>query len=106
MAKFLCVCDGGNVRSAALAFVLHDLRGHEAIPVGRLRVSPETMNMMCHWADVIAIMQPHMIESVPEQFRAKVKCVDVGIDRFGVYVHPALLPLVNDGADRLIKELG
>lgn len=50
MARFLVVCDGGNVRSHALAYVLHDLKHHEAIPVGRLRVSAESMSHMCAWA--------------------------------------------------------
>lgn len=96
--KYLCVCDGGNVRSQALAYVLHDIMGHEAIPVGRWRVSKETMNMMCKWADKIIIMQPHMEESIEKKFKKKLLCIDVGIDRFGVYVHPELLQIVNQGA--------
>lgn len=102
--KFLCICDGGNVRSHALAYVLHDRFGHEAIPVGRLRVSAETMEMMCEWADVIVVMQPYMEESVPklEERRHKLRCVDVGIDRFGIYIHPELLEMVERGAAWLI----
>jgi predicted protein tyrosine phosphatase len=96
--KFLCICDGGNVRSAALAFVLHDELLHEAIPVGRLRVSPATMRMLCEWADIIVIMQPHMEECVPKEFKPKLRCVDVGADRYGVFVHPELLPQVRAGA--------
>lgn len=101
--KFLCVCDGGNVRSQAMAYVLHDLHGHEAIPVGRLRVSKETMNMMCEWSDVIVIMQSHMTSSIDEKFHDKLKCVDVGEDRFGIYVHPELLSMVKEGATWLLN---
>ena len=99
--KYLCVCDGGNVRSQAMAYVLHDIEGHEAIPVGRIRVSEETMYMMCAWADNIIIMQPHMEESIPIDFKHKLLCVDVGQDRWGVYVHPELLDIVKQGAEWL-----
>ncbi len=99
--NFLCVCDGGNVRSYALAYVLHDLRGHEAIAVGRLRVSASTMQYLCNWADRIVIMQPHMEESIPIGCKDKLRCVDVGPDRFGMWVHPELLQAVNRGADFL-----
>jgi hypothetical protein len=105
MAKFLCVCDGGNVRSYALAWVLHDQLGQEAIPVGRLRVSPETMKMMCEWADLIVIMQPHMEESILPEFKPKLLCVDVGVDRYGMWIHPELLPQAQDGAKWLLAKI-
>lgn len=102
--KFLCVCDGGNVRSYALAYVLHDLRGQEAIAVGRMRVTQETMDMMCEWADTVVVMQPHMQESIKPIFHHKLKCVDVGLDCFGIYIHPELLPMVHKGADWLLSD--
>jgi predicted protein tyrosine phosphatase len=98
MARFLCVCDGGNVRSYALAYVLHDLLGHEAIAVGRIRVTTETLALLCEWADTIVLMQPHMEDSVDAKFKAKLRCVDVGPDRWGVYVNPELLEMVKTGA--------
>lgn len=101
--KFLCVCDGGNVRSQALAYVLHDLRGQEAIAVGRIRISKETMQYMCEWADTIVIMQPHMMESIPDLMRFKTVCCDVGVDRFGIYIHPELLEFVTAGANWLLN---
>jgi len=102
--SFLVICDGGNVRSHALAYVLHDLRGHEAIAVGRLRVTMQTMETLSDWADRIVLMQPHMIESIPSRYHYKVRCVDVGPDRWGIYVHPELLAMVQQGADWLIDE--
>jgi hypothetical protein len=101
--RFLCVCDGGNVRSQALAYVLHDLEGQEAIAVGRIRVSKETMEYMCNWADRIVIMQPHMIESIPDISHDKVVCCDVGVDRFGIYIHPELLEMAKEGASWLLE---
>ena len=104
--KFLCVCDGGNVRSVALAFVLHEQMNHEAIPVGRLRVSKDTMSMLCTWADVVVILQPHMDESIPKKFKNKLLCVDVGPDRYGIWIHPELLPQVQEGAKWLLAKKG
>lgn len=101
--KFLCVCDGGNVRSAALAYVLHDILGQEALAVGRQRVSASTLALLCRWADLIVIMQPHMQESIPVEFESKLRCVDVGVDRYGIWIHPELLPQVQAGAEWLIS---
>jgi predicted protein tyrosine phosphatase len=101
--KFLCVCAGGNVRSQALAYILHDLKSHEAIPVGHLRVSSETMKMMCEWADYIVIMQAYMLDHIDQAYHQKVKCIDVGEDRFGIYIHPELLEMVKQGADWLLN---
>lgn len=96
------------MRSHALAYVLHDMRGHEAIAVGRLRVSTETLEMLCLWADKIVVMQSHMAESIPLQYATKTLAVDVGPDRFGIYIHPELLSMVERGAgwlaDMLDKE--
>lgn len=103
--KYLCVCDGGNVRSQALAYVLHDIHGHEAIPVGRLRVSKETMKVFSDWAECIVLMQPHMVESIPDENRHKVLVTDVGVDRFGIYVHPELLAMVHNAANWLLARM-
>lgn len=86
------------MRSHALAYVLHDLKGHEAIAVGRLRTSPETMDMLCGWAQRIVLMQPHMLESISENHRSRVLVTDVGVDRFGIYIHPELFSMASDAA--------
>jgi len=101
--KYLCVCDGGNVRSHALAYVLHDLRGHESIAVGRLRVSKKTLTMLCDWADQIVLMQGHMTESIPAEYQTKIRVTDVGPDRFGIYIHPELLQMAHQAADWLTQ---
>jgi predicted protein tyrosine phosphatase len=96
--RFLVVCDGGNVRSHGMAFVLKHYHNQEAVAVGRKFLSPESMWMFCMWADWIVIMETHMQESIPEEFHAKTLAADVGPDRYGVYVHPDLLKYVMDGA--------
>ncbi len=89
--KFLCVCEGGNVRSQALAYLLHDHYAQEAIAVGWRRIGADTMSMLCRWADRIIVMQAHFIEHIPLKYTQKVRVVDVGVDRYGIYVHPELL---------------
>ncbi len=101
--KFLCICDGGNVRSQAMVVALKELHRQEAIAIGRWRVSPLTMEMLCSWADKIIVMQPHMVESVPAQFHGKTVCVDVGEDRFGIQVHPELWVMVQSGAVQVLN---
>lgn len=104
--RFLVVCDGGNVRSHALAYVLHDQKGYEAIAVGRLRVTLQTLDMLCLWADRVVLMQPHMIESILSRHHSKVRVVDVGPDRWGIYIHPELLAIAQAGAEWLLSERG
>ncbi len=101
--KFLCICDGGNVRSQAMAVVLKEVHRQEAICIGRLRVSKETMAMLTNWADVIVVMQPHMETSVPMEFKNKIRCVDVGEDTYGIHVHPDLWAKVQAGAVPLLS---
>jgi predicted protein tyrosine phosphatase len=84
--KYLCVCAGGNVRSVALAYVLkHELKGHEAIAIGGLTASKETVEMLCEWADFIVLMESHMTHFIQPKYNAKIKCVDVGPDVWGVH---------------------
>lgn len=101
--RYLCVCDGGNVRSHALAYHLKWIQKREAIAVGRIHVSKETMYMLTNWADRIILMQPHMIESIPKYFRSKCIVVDVGEDRWGVSIHPELNSIADQAAKWLVS---
>ena len=101
--KYLIVCDGGNVRSNALGFHLKWHHNREAIAIGRLYMSPETMEMMTNWADRIVLMQPHMAESIPEAYHDKIVVVDVGVDRFGINIHPELNALTSQAAQMLVN---
>lgn len=49
--RILCICEHGNVRSVALAYLIKTIYGHEAIAIGRKITSPETMRMLEKWAD-------------------------------------------------------
>lgn len=100
--KFLCICDGGNVRSRALAFRLKWDHHQEAIAIGRFNTSPATMDMLCNWADYIVLMQPHMSESVPEKYHSKIVVIDVGPDVWGIELHPQLNQMTQEGANWLV----
>lgn len=56
--KILCVCNGGNCRSVATAEILKGVYGHEAIAVGTYWIKPDSMAVMCRWADVILPVEP------------------------------------------------
>ena len=70
--KVLCICDGGNVRSVALAQYIRDKEGtgeafvgqdnlkNEAIAIGEPHASKETMRMLKEWADKIIDLREYM----------------------------------------------
>lgn len=99
--KFITMCDGGNVRSAAMAYELK-LRGHEAFAIGRKCFSQESIGELAEWADNIILMMPHMIESVPKEYRNKALFVDVGEDTYGHPLHDSLKAQCKNGADWLM----
>lgn len=102
--RFLVVCDGGNVRSHALAYILKWDYHQEAIAVGRIYMSDETMRVFSEWADVIVVVQPHMSESIPESEHGKVVCWDMGTDKWGQDFKPGLLQSAQRGAEWLMGE--
>jgi len=70
--KFLCICDGGNVRSVAMAQYIKELSGtgegfrgqdnliHEAIAIGEPHTGKETVKMMKVWADYIIDVREYL----------------------------------------------
>jgi len=81
--RFLCICAGGNVRSRAMAYILMDRCGQDALSAGAV-YQPETIaSLAAMWADRIVIMTPEYISVVPENQRHKVRCCDVGPDTYG-----------------------
>ena len=96
--RFLCVCEGGNVRSATLAYVLHDKHGQEAIPVGLRWASPATLETLCEWADYVMLLEGWMQERIPARWGAKIRVFDVGPDIWGLSLNPQLHKMVADVA--------
>lgn len=96
--RYLVVCDGGNVRSHAIAYVLKWEMHQEAIAVGRLYMTDDTMRLLSEWAEIIVIVQSHMIESIPVSEHGKVRCAELGVDRWGYHFHPELMGLAREAA--------
>ncbi len=91
--KILCVCQGGNVRSVALATLLKQVYRQDALACGIEKNQPETVRLLCSWANVIVVMEPQFAEALPTG-TATLKVCDVGRDRFGRPNHPELQALV------------
>lgn len=78
--KILTICEYGNSRSVALAWMLKEQHGKEAIAIGICCTSPETFAMMCAWADTIIVTVGHISHPILNVFGGKVKVWDVGRD--------------------------
>jgi len=100
--KILTMCAGGNVRSVGMKYLLKYKYGHEALACGQDANSTETIDMLCSWADYVIVMTDDYAKFVPEKYKDKLLCYDVGEDRFGYAFHPELLQII----DRMIIERG
>lgn len=96
------MCAGGNVRSVGMKYLLKYKYGHEALACGQDANSTETIDMLCSWADYVIVMTDDYAKFVPEKYKDKLLCYDVGEDRFGYAFHPELLQII----DRMIIERG
>jgi galactitol-specific phosphotransferase system IIB component len=80
--KVLTVCERGNSRSVALAYILKDHLHFDAIAVGIRTASINTFQMLCDWADKIILVDKVFVEEIPDQFHSKLVIYDVGPDRY------------------------
>lgn len=83
--KVLCICRGGVSRSNAMASLLKYGAGHDAIAAGFEGNEPETLEMLFNWADVIVTMREFFQQYIPEQYRDKLRFIEVGED---IYFNP------------------
>jgi hypothetical protein len=102
--KALCICQGGNSRSVALAYLLKYYYDVDALACSWEKNTSETIAMLCDWAETIFVMQPEFREFVPEQYRGKIQVVDVGEDRW-FNGFPELLDLCSELLQRLSQGL-
>ena len=80
--KVLCVCEHGNSRSVALAYLLKR-RGHDALAMGLRTASAETQAMLCQWADCVVLTDRTLLDLLPSGvIRDKLKLYDVGADTY------------------------
>ena len=89
--KMVCMCQGGNSRSVACAYLLKYEYGHDALSLSWEKNEQATKNMLFDWADIIIVMQERFLYYVPSQYFDKTAVVDVGEDVWCNGLHPALL---------------
>jgi predicted protein tyrosine phosphatase len=99
MKRFLCICEGGNVRSVALAFVLKNFHNRDALACGWRFTELATLKMLCKWAEAIVLMQREFIDKVPKKYHKDLLIVDVGPDRYGTPFHPELHEFLKNVAE-------
>lgn len=56
--KVLCICEHGNVRSVALAYLIKTIYGHEAIAIGEKTINDDTLSILADWSDKIIKFTP------------------------------------------------
>lgn len=78
--KVLCICERGNSRSVALAWLLKDRYGIDAIACGAMANSPETHEVLMNWADVIIVVDKNLVGEFP--YPQKLLVWDIGADRY------------------------
>jgi predicted protein tyrosine phosphatase len=103
--KALSICQGGNSRSVALAYLLKYWYDVDALACSWEKNTSETMAMLCDWAETIFVMQPEFREFVPEQYRGKIQVIDVGEDRWFNGMDPDLLKLCGELLQRLSQDV-
>lgn len=91
--KALCICQGGNSRSVACAYLLKYHCGVDALSSSVEKNAPETFSMLFAWADIIITMQPEFGANVPVEYQEKVYCCDVGPDVWFNGLNPELINL-------------
>ena len=80
--KIVTICQRGNSRSVALAYLIkHELK-HEAIAIGVRQHSAETKKMLFDWADVLILTDKRFLPEIPTEYHTKLKIYDVGRDKF------------------------
>lgn len=89
--RYLCLCEGGNVRSGHLATLLKDW-GHDALQAGVGWNAAETVVSLGRtWAEVITVAEPWMKDLLPPDLQEKVTLeFCVGPDRWGYGFNPEL----------------
>jgi len=83
--KILCTCSQGENRSVTFAHILRYVKGFDVMTLGLETNTPETQEMMFHWADVIIVPEDLLLVLIPDEYRSKVKLYDIGED---VYPRP------------------
>jgi predicted protein tyrosine phosphatase len=98
--KIVTVCAQGNNRSVQFASLLRYKYNADTIAVGVDKHTPETLEMLYAWSDIIIVTDKNLAGKIPEKYRSKMKIWDVGPD---IYPRP-FNPILNHIARKIIEE--
>ena len=71
----------GNIRSVALARLLKKEK-FDALACGVIPNKPETLKMLCEWADKVLVVDTPLLEFVPKGYEGKIIDLAIGEDRW------------------------
>lgn len=99
--KILTICQGGNVRSVGLAYILKYQLGHDALAMSWEKNSLDTKKLLFEWADKIILMEKRAEEHIPDGYKDKIQVFDIGPDRWLNSLHPDLHKTISSRIDEL-----
>ena len=80
--RILVVCEGGNSRSVAMAYMLKQKYNKDALACGYRWNKQDTMKMLYEWAEKILAMDEKVFNAIPAEYKDKATLTDVGRDRW------------------------
>lgn len=78
--KILAICEWGNSRSVALAWLLKEQYHKDALACGICVVGPDTFKMLYDWAEMVIVTDARLTHPYFEQYSYKTEFWDVGPD--------------------------
>lgn len=93
--KFLCVCQYGHSRSAALVRILHGLK-MAAVCIGYETDYGDVSIPLSEWADTIFLFCPEALDIIPSEHHSKVVDFNIGPDKWSNPYNQELLKIVRD----------
>lgn len=89
--KILCICERGNSRSVALAYIFKDVLNQDALAMGIRATTEDTKIMLYDWSDIIILVDKTFESEIPEKYQEKLHVWDVGPDRYFMGFHQDLI---------------
>lgn len=97
--RILCVCEHGNSRSVALAYILKR-QGYDAVAMGVATAGAETQAMLCQWADKVIVLDVRLLPQLKMQPEGKLKVYDLGDDIWFRNFRAELMTILNGFLER------
>ena len=80
--RVLCICQKGNMRSVACAYLLKKKYKIDALACGMRTSHRDTVLMLCNWAELVIVLRAHYKDELPTEVQKKTIVIDVGTDRW------------------------